>query len=81
MQDNIRLHQTTQFHSNNYYMKKKKIHPCFIQVLTEDRIEILDSGRILRLENITINDRGVLSCKLNLKSFPVHVNHTLEILG
>ena len=58
-----------------------KYHPCLIQVLTEDRIEILDSGRILRLENITINDRGVVSCKLNLKSFPVHVNHTLEILG
>ena len=36
---------------------------------------------IFRIENIRVEDRGEVSCTLNLKSNPQHLNHTLNILG
>ncbi|XP_023328699.1 neuronal growth regulator 1 [Eurytemora carolleeae] len=51
-----------------------------VKVLGEDRIQVLEDGKELRIENIRVEDRGEVSCTLNLKSNPQHLNHTLQIL-
>ncbi|XP_023328691.1 protein amalgam [Eurytemora carolleeae] len=51
-----------------------------VKVLGDQRVEVVRDGRELKIENIRVEDRGEVSCTLNLKSNPQHLNHTLQIL-